>query len=811
VLEPLRGDRVPSAGAEFSHVSLLFEHGELETSQSLAATFGSRLKTANPQWAARFRIVEAESAAWRGMDPVVIEALSNSFPAQTDPEIEVRRLSLLALAHAHLHQFDTSEQELRQALNICSEMDRAVCGRPLEAQAGLAMERGKYEDAFRFYSQSLAMARKFSQPFDEAAALMNLAVACMFEERFDEAIDWLRASNRVAEKLDAEDILVNNAGNLGWAYYRLGDREKALGLYGDAEKRAVALGDIDGAITWITTAEYIYQDSHDVTSAMESYRRALHLARSIMNKDDIVNSLEALAHVSVEAGKLDEADAYIRQIAPLIREDSNRLDTLDVMLARGRIAAARSEDAEAETLFHAVDSDPDSQTSMRLEAEYELAKVYQSQDSRVAADRMYRTALATFESARAQLKDEDSRLPFLANATQVYNDYVQFLVSQGKFDQALAAADQSRARTLVQGLGLTASNQMFKPAALRPAEIARKAGATLLFYWLGEQQSYLWAITPQKTALFPLPAESRIATLVDRYRKALLGPNDPLEPPNREGLALYQTLVAPARPLIRPDAKVVILCDGVLSLLNFETLIVPEPKPHYWIEDATLISAPSLFMLAAAKPSTDAGSNLLLIGDAVSPNSEYPELPKAEFEMRQIERHFARKDETVFTRQRANPADYLASSPQKYAYIHFVAHGVASRADPLDSAIILSRTNPVEDSFKLYAREIIRHPIHARLVTISACYGSGTRSYAGEGLVGLSWAFLRAGAHNVIAALWDVSDDSTPRLMNSLYQGIEEGLSPSAALRRAKLSLLHSQSGFRAPFFWAPFQIYTGF
>jgi CHAT domain-containing protein len=104
----------------------------------------------------------------------------------------------------------------------------------------------------------------------------------------------------------------------------------------------------------------------------------------------------------------------------------------------------------------------------------------------------------------------------------------------------------------------------------------------------------------------------------------------------------------------------------------------------------------------------------------------------------------------------------------------------------------------------------MKHPIHARLVTISACYGSGTRSYAGEGLVGLAWAFLRAGAHHVIGALWEVSEESTPRLMDSLYQGLESGKTPAEALRQAKLTLLHSKGEFRKPFFWAPLQIYTG-
>jgi CHAT domain-containing protein len=75
--------------------------------------------------------------------------------------------------------------------------------------------------------------------------------------------------------------------------------------------------------------------------------------------------------------------------------------------------------------------------------------------------------------------------------------------------------------------------------------------------------------------------------------------------------------------------------------------------------------------------------------------------------------------------------------------------------------------------------------------------------------VGLSWAFLRAGAQNVIGALWEVSDESTPRLMDTLYQGLENGKAPAIALRNAKLALLHSRSKSSIPFYWAPFQIYA--
>jgi CHAT domain-containing protein len=177
--------------------------------------------------------------------------------------------------------------------------------------------------------------------------------------------------------------------------------------------------------------------------------------------------------------------------------------------------------------------------------------------------------------------------------------------------------------------------------------------------------------------------------------------------------------------------------------------------------------------------------------------------------MANVAKHFPTMQEQVYQRDQATPAAYLASSPEKFSHIHFVAHGISSRLSPLDSAIVLSPAANQTDSFKLYARDIVQHRLQADLVTISACYGAGERAYSGEGLVGLAWAFLRAGAHNVIAGLWEVTDASTEQLMDRFYDELDKGSSPDAALRAAKLSLLHG-SAFHNPFYWAPFQLYTG-
>jgi CHAT domain-containing protein/Flp pilus assembly protein TadD len=823
LLIPLHDAPLPNPQEEYERARLLFLHGYLEKSQLAADKGYKQYIDSGPEWAAKFQLLEAEAMAWRGMNANALSLLAEQPSLQNSSEAVLKKLLLEGSDLAHLLRFSEAEQKLTDAARICKETSYSECGFLPRARGILAMARGRFPDARQDFLDSLSFARSDQDRWLETTALSNLGWVSVQTDHYDEAVDWFRSAYREAVELKGEDMAQIASGNLGWAYFELGDKEQALTLLQDAGERATKLGDIRNQINWLETAGYVYQDTGDLTRAQQTYRRSLELAKQINSKGDIVTSLELITHISVKAGKPDEARIYLEQVKPLVQQDSNRLDALDVKLAEAEIDAVRNEDQQAAGLFREVEKDPDSQIWMRMGAEHQIALLYEREGRTADAVGMYKTALTTFESAREQIKNESSKLPFLANATPIYDDYIHLLVSLGKAQEALVTADQSRARTLAQGLtlnsevkpvqvgGKTPTAPTFHPVALNPGAVAQKAGATLLFYWLGEKQSYLWAITPQKTALFPLPAARVITPLVDRYRKALLGTIDPLE--NPDGRELYNMLVAPAAGLLKPDAQVVILADGALNLLNFETLLAPGPTanslPHYWIEDVTLLSAPSLAMMAAAKPAHTAGRRLLLLGDAISPTVDYPELANAAAEMKEIQKHFAARDEAVFALQEANPSAYLTSNPAQYSYIHFVTHGVASQTDPLDSAIILSRTGEEENSFKLYAREIMQHPIDARLVTISACLGSGTKAYAGEGLVGLSWAFLRAGSHNVIGALWEVSDDSSPRLMDALYTNLDQGMAPAIALRKAKLGLLHSKNSFHRAFYWAPFQLYT--
>jgi CHAT domain-containing protein len=136
---------------------------------------------------------------------------------------------------------------------------------------------------------------------------------------------------------------------------------------------------------------------------------------------------------------------------------------------------------------------------------------------------------------------------------------------------------------------------------------------------------------------------------------------------------------------------VVVVPDGALNTLNFETLPVPGGRRHYWIEDVEIAVAPSLGALTVKPPKSDASQrSVLLIGDPVPADSKYPSLRYASAEMTFVSDAFAGRA-SVYRASQATPAQYLASQPGKFGIVHFTAHAEAKAESPLDSAVILSR------------------------------------------------------------------------------------------------------------------------
>lgn len=749
--------------------------------------------------------------ASRSQTAEALAVLDGSLPASlAASDVAVQKSVIEGATYRIAQDFEKSDRALSVAEELAASQHVNLLPKVLIERGALEIDRGNYPKAREAYARALQLSREQHNRDQEAAALVNMARLAMSEERFDDAIDQNRKALEFSRSLGKRTFVATSLGNMGWAYFDLGDFDNALTFFRQGAELSELLGLNGYSAYWYTGVANTYVALHDYASAEELSKRTLERARTLRNGQTVAECLNTLAEIGLKDGRLDDAAKYNQEATKLEEEGNEHFGVLQSLILSGRIETRRRNFPEAERLFRKASADPNAEAALRWELRARMAELHDAEGRTANADREYRQAINTIEKVRQSIMEDALRVSFLSGGIAIYDEYVDFLVAHGRPQDALKVAELSRARTLEEGLGTTAQAQNVKLGGFRPEEVAQRLKATLLFYWLGEQHSYLWVITPANTVSFTLPPEKELDSLVRSYRDALQGTRDPLESANADGQKLFSILVEPARKLIPAHSRVIVLPDGSLYGLNFETLIVPGPKPHYWIEDVTLSTGSSLSLLAsaAARPAPKE-KTLYLVGDTIPPNDNFPKLTQAAEEMKSIEKYFPASRTKTLSGAGATPSAYLDSNPQRYSYIHFVTHGTASRARPLESAVILSKEQG-NDSYKLYARDILKRRLSAALVTISACNTSGTRTFSGEGLVGLSWAFLRAGAHNVIGALWEVSDTATPQLMNTLYDGLSHGKDPAAALRDAQLSLLHSDSVFRKARYWAPFQLYVG-
>jgi CHAT domain-containing protein len=785
------------------------QHNQFDVALREADEGARTYEKRDPPWCWRFRILAARTQIYRGQYKDAIDRLSAPLPAELEnSDVGVLRQMTLASAEDYSEQFDLAETHMAEAERLSVAAPPEILRQVLQVRANLELDQKKYAQAEAAFHKVVDIARAENLPVAEAAALGGLGNAAMMQEHYDQAIDRYKASLDLVEKTGKNFSVPTTLGNLGWSYDALGDYQSAEDFFRRAEQAASNAGQGADRVSWLFHLANVYTETSDFQRAEATANQALKLARELRDPFTTVQSLNILAEIALETNRLEQADRYNQEAVTLETRGFDHGEIVNSELNAGRVAERLGRFEEAEKQFMKVSLDPDTPTPSRWESQARLANVYREANRPADAEREFRLCLKTVADAQGAIENEESRLSFLSSAITFYGEYIDFLISGGRTLEALHVAETSRARTLMKVLGSSGKQTLDIFAADGLQRLSKRLNSTLLFYWLGRGRSYLWVITPAKMQSFPLAGSDEIDRAVKGYRDALLASRDTLHPVNRDGAKLYSLLVESAQAFIARGTRVTILPDASLYSLNFETLIVPGAEPHYWIEDVSVTTASSLTLLAASVGRrAPLGKKLLLIGDTTEASSEFRKLPQASVEMQTLEHYFTEEDRQVLEGEAATPAAYLSSHPERFAYLHFVTHGTASLTKPMESAVILS---PDADSYKLYARDIVTHPLNADLVTISACNGAGTRAYSGEGLVGLSWAFLRAGAHSVIGALWEVNDSSTPQLMNALYGGLKDGKPPATALRDAKLSLLHSGTVYSKPYYWAPFQLYAG-
>jgi CHAT domain-containing protein len=753
--------------------------------------------------AARLTLLEAEIRLFRREPAEAALLLTTSFPdAPAFSPLRARQQQL----RGQLRMVEERLEEALPPLEEASRMARAA-GAPevtidadvLRGQALLRLRR--FVDAELVLTSAAAAAEALGDRYRQAVALQNLGRGRLVRNRFDDAVVFF---DRVLSfrELEAYTVYAITLTNAALCYARLGDFTRAIG----ALQTAIAAHERRGADVYLEQAlgelgsTYVLQGDFD--EAIAHLERANAVARQAGQTADAALWAANLASAHLEQQRWDAAERW--------NEEAKRLggDERTVpyqVLFEGRILEGRGRFDDARRAYARAAALARDDPNVQWRTAARLGWIAHTAGDRAAASMHFEDALGIVERTRAELLAPGHRLFIQQRTTDLYYQYVDVVLSRGDVEQALAIADSGRARVLAERQDLDAPAR-HAPDVFRQA--ARRADAVLLSYWFGQAQSYVWVVTAQHIRLIALPAsEEEIETLVEAYRALIVDAlADPLATRGSPGERLYQALVAPVAAAIPAGSRVIIVPDGSLGLLNFETLPVPGAQPRYWIQDVEIAVAPSLDALLAESAAPADRRALLLIGDAVEADPAYPALRYASTEMDAVAEAFDGRT-IEYRGARASPAAYRTAQLDSFEMIHFTAHAEPNAASPLDSAVILSAAG---SEYKLYARDVVERPLSADLVTISACRSAVGRTYAGEGLVGFAWAFLRAGAQRVIAGLWDVDDRSTALLMGQLYAHLATADTPAAALRRAKLSILETGGAGAKPYYWAPFQLFIG-
>ncbi|MDQ3687247.1 MAG: CHAT domain-containing protein, partial [Acidobacteriota bacterium] len=350
-----------------------------------------------------------------------------------------------------------------------------------------------------------------------------------------------------------------------------------------------------------------------------------------------------------------------------------------------------------------------------------------------------------------------------------------------------------------------------------------------LEYVVTKESAFLFVITKEDQVgnlnlrMYPLNVKgSDLVKKASRFRQ-LMADRHPIF--SALSLELYDLLIKPAEAQLQGKRTLCIIPDGALWHVSFQAL--QSKAGQFLLEDYAVYYTSSLGVLREmAKPGSgsakDARPSLIAFGNPIAGKEwvaglrganrgkNFDPLPEAEVEVMALEEMFGRANSKVFIGAKANEPNFKSLAPA-YDTIHLATHGVLDDRHPLYSYLLLAKADGevVKEDGLLEAREIINMNIGADLVVLSACETARGRVGAGEGIIGMSWAFFIAGSRTTVVSQWKVSSASTSKLMVNFYRHLKsapsrEGRTKATALRLAALELMKDER-YRHPFYWAGF------
>ncbi|MFH7245108.1 MAG: tetratricopeptide repeat protein [Spirulina sp.] len=708
----------------------------------------------------------------------------------------------------------------QQGLSIIRELGNQQWEGSILGNLGIAYHRlGQYQSAIDLYWKHLAIAREVGDHQGEGIALGHLGVAYADLGQYERAIDFYRQHLTIVRTIGDHQGEGNVLGNLGNAYTKLGQHQRAVDLYQRSLVIAREIADRQGEGSTLGNLGLVYAYLGQYQYAIEFYQQHLAIAREIGDREGEGNTLNNLGLAYNYLGDYRQAIGFYEQALAIARDIQNRL-------------------GEGLALSN-------------------LGLTYSNTERFALAETALAQALDIWDALRdSDLPDAD-KISLFETQRNSFLLLQRVLVAQDKVGPALEVAERGRGRAFAELLSqrLSSEDAVLDAAPPQLSDIkalAQEQQTTLITYsvirFTDEDDDdgvlHIWVVSPTGDLTFrrqPLDGVD-LSSLVTTARQSLGVRGDRLATAivelTPEALArqqaeteanlrqLYDVLIAPIADLLPadPTQPVVFMPQDELFLVPFAALKAPDDQ--YLIENHTILTSPSIqvFGLAteakAATVRANGGSsatrNPLIVGNPTMPSVTFLSEGGSFQDVQLSSLPGAQREAEAISGFLQTPA-LLGSAATKTAVqqrmaeadvIHLATHGLLEYGDPqqtgtrdLPGAIALAPGSG-EDGL-LTAAEILQMDLRADLAVLSAC-DTGRGRITGDGVIGLSRAFVAAGVPSIIVSLWAVDDQATADLMVAFYDHWQQSGDKAQALRQAMLTTMETHPD---PRLWSAFTL----
>jgi len=743
-----------------------------------------------------------------------------------DPAGEASSLYNIGVCHKAVGEPITALQLYDRALSLQEPLgNKAVEATTRAGIASVYADLSQPDKAQALYEEVLALRRSSGDKRGEATALSNLGQVSAMQDKPEQAQDYFQKARTLYQEIKDRAGEADVWNGLGTLYNAWGKFEKAQQAYERAQALYQQLGNLTGEANALSNlgASAVFQKHF--AQALSLCLQALPLHQQLRNVRSEQLTWDTLGQARLALGKVQEALTAFQCAIALTEQHRARLGGL-TDAKTDTLAASLPTYYRAIALLHQLG---------RMEEAFALVQKTKGRalaDAVQGAQSTWRHALTTTEQAKWGLLQEQA-----ASLNQ------QLITEAAKNEPGSTKrfAEQAEQLKKVEVQRATLEDQLTLRhpalARLRPRPslasnaLARQLPAdTALIEFSLTEKPLAFVVTRAGLTVKALPTS--LAALAQQVRALQTACQSTDKDTKTAIRALSQSLIAPLSQALSGKKRLVLCPEGILWDLPF-ALLFPRHTVSLahtaalWRPDQPL-AAPRVLVYANPELGEETRFNLspvlrpiktpdrpirtpdrdllATLEEATKRARALAPLPGIDREAQALARHFPG---AVVRRGAEAQEARFAQEAGSFSLLHLASHAFLNNAAPFLSCLVLAapRAGSPEDGF-LTAREVLSLELHAELVVLSACSTGQGEKQAGEGVLGLSWAFLAAGAAQLVVTQWSVNDEATALFMDFFYAALRTKKHPALALQAASQAL-QKTARWRHPHYWAGFTLIT--